>query len=120
MFGELVKTARIEKKIGLREFCKLASLDASNWSKVERGLLAPPRDEEKLHKIAGILGIEKESSFFNELMDKAAIAAGIIPKDILSDREVLDSLPLFFRTIRNEKPSPGEIEKIIRIIREGK
>lgn len=120
MFGELVKTARIEKKIGLREFCKLASLDASNWSKVERGLLAPPRDEEKLHQIAEILGIEKESPFFNELMDKAAIAAGIIPKDILSDREVLDSLPLFFRTIRNEKPSPEEIEKIIRIIREGK
>ena len=120
MFGELVKAARIEKKIGLREFCKLGSLDASNWSKVERGLLAPPRDEEKLHRIAEVLGIEKGSPFFNELMDKAAIAAGIIPKDILSDREVLDSLPLFFRTIRNEKPSPEEIEKIIRIIREGK
>jgi hypothetical protein len=38
----------------------------------------------------------------------------------LSDQEALDSLPLFFRTIRSEKPSPEEIEKIIRIIREGK
>ncbi len=120
MFGELVKAARVKKRIGLREFCKLASLDPSNWSKVERGLLAPPKDEGKLHLIAEVLGIEKGSPFFEELMDKAAIAAGIIPKDLLSDQETLDALPLFFRTIRSEKPTPEEIDKIVKIIREGK
>lgn len=120
MFGEMAKTIRIEKKIGLREFCKLASLDASNWSKIERGLLAPPGDEEKLCRIAAVLGIKEDSPQFRELMDKAAIAAGIIPKDILSDQAVLNSLPLFFRTIRSEKPTPEEIEKIIQKIREGK
>lgn len=120
MFGEMVKTIRIERKIGLREFCKLASLDASNWSKVERGLLAPPGDEEKLCRIAAVLGIEENSSQFEKLMDEAAISSGNIPKDILSDQAVLDSLPLFFRTIRSEKPSTEEIEKIIQKIREGK
>jgi len=120
MFGEMVKTARVGKKIGLREFCKLASVDASNWSKIERGLLAAPRDEEKLRRIAEVLGIEEGSPQFEKLMDEAAIAAGIIPKDFLSDKAVLDSLPLFFRTIRSEKPTAEEIEKIIQKIREGK
>ncbi len=119
MFGEMVKTARVGKKIGLREFCKLASVDASNWSKIERGLLAAPRDEEKLRRIAEVLGIEEGSPQFEKLMDEAAIAAGIIPKDFLSDKAVLDSLPLFFRTIRSEKPTAEEIEKIIQKIREG-
>jgi ribosome-binding protein aMBF1 (putative translation factor) len=43
MFGEFIKERRVAKGISLREFCKRMETDASNWSKVERGLLAPPR-----------------------------------------------------------------------------
>jgi len=120
MFGEMIKAIRVEKKIGLREFCKMVSVDASNWSKIERGLLPAPRDKEKMQRVAEILGIEENSLQFEKLMDEAAISCGNIPNDILSDQAVLDSLPLFFRTIRSEKPSPEEIEKIIQKIREGK
>jgi transcriptional regulator with XRE-family HTH domain len=117
MFGEFIKSLRIKRDIGLREFCRRLSIDASNWSKVERGLLSPPQDKDKLDQIAGVLNVEKGSELYNELTDKASIAAGIIPKDILSDKETLNSLPMFFRTVRSEKPTPEELKKLIRKIR---
>lgn len=117
MFGEFIKERRINKGISLREFCKRIEIDASNWSKVERGLLAPPQDEEKLRKIARVLDIKIGSPSWKEMKDKANIDAGIIPEDILSDEKVLNSLPIFFRTIRSEKPTPEDLDKLIAMIR---
>lgn len=117
MFGEFIKTLRLDRDIGLREFCRQLSIDASNWSKVERGILPPPQGDEKLDQIAEVLDIKKSSELYNELKDKAAIDAGIIPKDILSDQETLNLLPMFFRTVRSEKPTAEEIEKLIEKIR---
>lgn len=117
MFGQFVKNLRIERDIGLREFCRRSSFDASNWSKVERGIFAPPQDDQKLDQIADVLGIDRDSALYIELRDKAAIAAGMIPKDILSDQETLNSLPMFFRTVRSEKPTREELEKLIEKIR---
>ena len=118
MFGEYVKALRLEKDIGLREFCRRLSVDASNWSKVERGILAPPQDVKKIDQIAAILGLNNKSEQYSELKDKAAIDSGIIPKDILSDKEIVNSLPLFFRTVRSEKPTSEELEKLIVKIKE--
>ena len=117
MFGEFIKERRIKKGISLREFCKRLEIDASNWSKVERGLLAPPQDQEKLKKIAQVLDIKFRSALWKEMKDKANIGAGIIPEDILSDEKVLNSLPIFFRTIRSEKPTPEDLDKLINMIR---
>jgi transcriptional regulator with XRE-family HTH domain len=117
MFGEFIKKRRIDKGLGLREFCKQIEIDASNWSKVERGVLSPPQDEEKLRSIAQALGIKLKSKEWKEMKDLANIDAGIIPADILSNKQVLDSLPMFFRTIRSEKPTSEELDKLINIIR---
>ena len=119
MFGEFIKEKRISNGITLREFCKLIETDASNWSKVERGLLSPPQDEEKLKKIANVLDIAIGSETWKELKDMAQIDAGIIPEDILSDEQTVRSLPMFFRTIRSEKPTPEELDHLIQIIRKG-
>jgi len=117
MFGEFIKERRLSKGLGLREFCKIIEVDASNWSKVERGVLAPPQDKEKLRKIASALDIGFKSALWRELKDKASIAAGIIPQDILSDAKVLNTLPMFFRTLRSEKPTPEDLDKLIRMIK---
>ena len=61
MFGEFIKERRIARAITLRKFCQELDLDASNWSKVERGLLSPPQDEEKLRRIADLIGITQGS-----------------------------------------------------------
>lgn len=117
MFGQFVKEERLEKGIGLREFCRRLGLDASNWSKVERGVLPPPQNETKLKRIASILGIHADSEKWQTMKDQASVDAGIIPKDLLSDEDVLKALPMFFRTIRSEKPTPEDLDKLIMKIR---
>jgi transcriptional regulator with XRE-family HTH domain len=117
MFGDFIKEKRINKGISLREFCKRLEIDASNWSKIERGLLAPPQDQERLKGIAQVLGIKFGSALWKDMKDKANIDAGIIPEDILSDEKVLNSLPIFFRTIRSEKPTPEDLDKLIDMIK---
>jgi transcriptional regulator with XRE-family HTH domain len=119
MFGDFIKEKRINKGITLREFCRLLELDASNWSKIERGVISPPQDEEKLKQIAKVLGVSLKSAEWEELKDKASIGAGIIPPDILSDEKTLNCLPMFFRTIRSEKPTPEELDKLINKIKKG-
>ena len=117
MFGEFIKRRRVSQGITLREFCRKLNIDASNWSKVERGLLSPPQDEEKLREIAQVLAIPLNSDAWKELRDSASIYAGLIPKDILSDREIVNALPMFFRTIRSDKPTPEELDVLIKILR---
>ena len=117
MYGYFIKDIRMKKEMSLREFCKQVEIDASNWSKIERGLLAPPQDEEKLKKIARVLGIKIGSEPWKEMKDLANIDAGIIPEDIRSDEEILKALPMFFRTIRSEKPTAEELDKLIDMIK---
>jgi hypothetical protein len=51
MFGEFIKILRLDRDIGIREFCRQLSIDASNWSKVERGILPTPQGDAKLDQI---------------------------------------------------------------------
>ena len=115
-FGEFIKNLRIERRMTLREFCRSAKLDPSNWSKIERDLAPPPRSKVVLQGIAEMLKVEQGSEEYHTLFDLAAISH--IPAGLLSDEQVLDKLPVFFRTIRGEKPSRKELEELIRIIKE--
>ena len=75
------------------------------------------QNETKLKRIASILGIHADSEKWQTLKDQASVDAGIIPKDLLSDEDVLKALPMFFRTIRSEKPTPEDLDKLIMKIR---
>ena len=116
-FGKILKRLRIEKELSLREVCRLASYDPSNWSKMERGVISPPSEEKTLRKWAKILGLSQKSEEFQEFIDEAIIAQGIIPQDILSRKNAVKCMPAFFRTLRNEKPTKEEIDRLIKIIR---
>ena len=116
-FGKNLKCLRIEKELSLREICKLANYDPSNWSKIERGIISPPSEEKTLRKWAKILGLTQKSKEFQEFIDKAKIAQGIIPEDILSRKDAVKCMPAFFRTLRNEKPTKEEIDQLIKLIR---
>jgi hypothetical protein len=51
------------------------------------------------------------------MKDLASIAAGIIPDDIRSDERALKSFPMFFRTLRSDKPTSEELDKLIEMVR---
>lgn len=116
-FGDFIKELRAEKKLGLREFCQRLDIDPSYWSKVERGLTHPPRDEEVLAGIAKALGIKKSSDEWVRLTDLAALGRGRLPDDILDNEKVLANLPLVFRTLRGEPPTEAELRKMIDLLR---
>jgi len=116
-FGEFVRELRSRKRLKLREFCLTHGHDPSNWSKMERGDLPPSEQRETLETWASQLGLEKGTNDWYLFFDLAFQEKGKIPDDLLSDKELVESLPLFFRTLRGQKPSDDELDKVISLLR---
>ena len=116
-FGEFVKTKRLEAGLSLREFCKHAELDPSNWSKVERGLFPATASRDILETIAKIVKLKKGSGDWSTFFDLAYISQQRIPDDVYEDKDVVSALPIFFRTVRGEKPSEEELDKLIALLK---
>jgi len=111
-FGEFFKGLRKKKRITLRDFCLSASADPANISRLERGAMPPPQDSDILERYAKSLGLKTGSNDWYAFFDLAAADRGIIPKDIMSNREVVEMLPAFFRTLRGQKPTEDEMRKL--------
>ena len=116
-FGNLMKKLRVDKEITLREFCQANGFDPGNYSRLERGLFPPPQKESLLEKYATALGLKRGSDEWLEFFDLAAATRGEIPKDILSDEEVVRKLPVVFRTLRGAALSPDKLDDLINKIR---
>ncbi len=117
-FGLFVKNIRLSKGLTLREFCKMFGHDASNWSKIERGKNLPPSDESTLEEWAKQLGIEKFSSDWYTFIDLAAAARGELPGDLTEDENIVAKLPLFYRTLRGQKPTDKEMRNVAKLLKE--
>ena len=116
-FGNFVKGKRIDNEISLREFCKKADVDPSNWSKIERNLMPPPKSKIKLDKIANVLKIKEGNQDYLLLNDLAAFSS--IPQELIENNKMMEKLPVFFRTARGDKPTTKELEEIIQLIKTG-
>jgi transcriptional regulator with XRE-family HTH domain len=114
-FGAFIKDARINAGLTLRGFSKIMNADPGNWSKIERGLLPPPKSKKVLREIARTLKLAENSELWHELFDLASIS--FIPQELLDDRSVVEKLPVFFRTLRGEKPAQKELEDLIQKIK---
>jgi transcriptional regulator with XRE-family HTH domain len=117
MFATFVKKLRARQRLGLREFCLEHGHDPSNWSKIEREVLQPPRDEETLRTWAKQLGLKPGSDDWFKFFEYAAVDAGRIPDHILEDKGLAAHLPAFFRTLSGQKPSREDLEKLLGIIK---
>ena len=106
-FANFIREKRIAKGLTLREFCRLCGFDSSNWSKVERSLASPPQSKNALK-------IEAGSQLYKEMFDLAALST--IPEELI-ESEILEQLPVFFRTVRGEKPTEEELKTLINKIR---
>ena len=98
-FGAYIKKLRLDRDITLRAFCAASGYEASNYSKVERGLLPPPNEPTKLDPFRTALGLTKEAPEWRELLRLAALDRGEIPYHMLNDRELVGKLPAIFRAI---------------------
>ena len=109
-FGEFVKNRRIAAGLTLRSFCREIVMDASNWSKIERGVIPPPQDSAFLDKTAKLLGLGEEERV--NLADLAAVARGQLPADFQGE-EIQAKLPAFFRAIRGQEYTVEDIGRLV-------
>ena len=79
--------------------------------------MPPPASEEKLTQYAQALLIESGSDDWYEFFDRAATERGRLPKDILSDDEVLGKLPVLLRTMHDAKIDGSKLDELIERIR---
>ena len=112
-FGAQIKDLRLGCKKTLRQFCLEFGYDPSNWSKIERGVNSPPKEERNVIKMGVHLGLGENSPQMQEFLDNAAIARGQIPQDVMSDSKLLEKLPVFFRTIRGAEFSEENVDSLI-------
>ena len=116
-FGDFFKVRRMALRKTLRQFCQDNGLDPGNISRLERGLLPPPQGREVLEAYAKRLKLKKGSDEWYEFFDLAAAETGRIPPEILEDAELVDKLPILFRTLRGQKVPDDQLDELVRKIR---
>lgn len=112
-FGEVFRTMRARARVSLREFCLENGFDPGNIGRLERGLLPPPESKDKLGVYAKALRLKKGSDDWYTFFDLAAAERGRIPEDVLSDRDLVEKLPILFRTLRGQRVDEDALDDLI-------
>jgi transcriptional regulator with XRE-family HTH domain len=116
-FHELFKIKRME--IGtVREFARESGLDLAYVSRLENGVILPPKDGEKLARLAVALEIAEGSDEWQEFMDLAAVARNELPEDLRDDERVAKVLPAFYRALRDKELDEEEFRRLVDLIGE--
>jgi len=116
-FGQYLKNIRLSQNITLRRFCLENGYDPSFVSKVERGILPPPKDDAILKRYAKALNLKENSDKWYEFIDRAEIENGSIPHDLAEEKELIGKLPLLFRTIRGGKTPRDKLKILLNIVK---
>lgn len=116
-FGKFFNKKRRATDLTLRKFCVKYNFDPGNLSKLERGLLPAPQSHEKLASYADALHIQEGSDEWYEFFDLATLSAKRLPDDIASDEEVMEALPILFRSIRDKDVEENHLHSLISAIR---
>ena len=115
-FGDLLQRRRAELRLSLRECALRADIDPGNLSRIERGRVPPPQDPEILARLIEAVELAGTPEA-QALMDTAAMQTGRIPRDILSNEEVMSALPVLLRTVNNKQLDGAHVEKLINLIK---
>ena len=116
-FHEYFKRKRME--IGtVRLFAKESGLDLAYVSRLENGIILPPRDVVKLERLATSLRITKGSDAWQEFMDLAAVARNELPDDFRNDEKITKVLPAFYRVLREKQMNEDDFRRLLNIIKD--
>ena len=74
-FGAFIRKKREEKQIQMNEFARQLEISPAYWSRIERDMEKPPKDE-LIRKAAEILGIDPDDAF---------VEASRLPPDMRED-----------------------------------
>lgn len=114
-FGQILKDVRIRNRLTLRQCSADCGVDASNWSKIERGVNPAPKDIGILESWATFfnLGATEKQTFF----DAAALSRHELPQDLATDTRLLQALPAFFRAVRGNEMDQAKMDQFVQDLR---
>lgn len=115
-FGEFFRKKRVSLGFTLRSFCERYNYDPGNISRLERNILSPSVDKQKLKGYAAALKIPRDSEEWTIFFDLAHTAKGKIPGDIYKNPNILSILPAFYRTARGKKLDKKKINELIKLL----
>lgn len=115
-FGDFFRNRRVSLRLTLRTFSERFGYDPGNISRLERNILSPSLDDEKLAGYAMALQIKNGTENWVLFHDLAHTAKGQIPKDIINNANTSSYLPLLFRTVRGKRLSKKQLEELIKLI----
>lgn len=110
-FGEFFRSKRVALGFTLRSFCERYNYDPGNISRLERNILSPSLDSEKLTGYATALRFPRDSEDWVIFHDLAFAAKNSIPEDLRKENK--DFFPAFFRTMRNKKMDKNKLHELI-------
>lgn len=117
-FGDFFRSKRIALGLTLRSFCERYNYDPGNISRLERNILPPTLNDEKIAGYAAALKIKRDSEEWVKFYDLAHAAKGKIPTDLKNNERISEFLPAFFRTMRNKKLDRKKLKKLLRLLNE--
>lgn len=118
-FHEMFKEKRM--RIGtVREFARETGLDVAYVSRLENGVILPPKDNAKLAKLASALGIAEGTEEWQRFFDLAAVAKNQLPDDLRDDERIASVLPAFYRALRNKAMDDDELKKLLKLLKDSK
>ena len=112
-FGEFCRSNRVQQGLTLRKFCRLHQFDPAYISRLERGIVTPPKDDQVRRSYASALGLIQGTEEWRRFFELADLCAGRIPEEFARDEAVLKLLPLFFRTVHGADIDEGELRSLI-------
>lgn len=116
-FGSFFKELRIRNGKTLRKFCNENGFDSSNISKLERNIFPAPESTEKLENYANALEINRGSSDWIEFFDLASTSRKMISLENVKDPDVINRLPVLFRTLGNKNLTGEDLDRLIELIK---
>ena len=115
-FGAHLRGLRLKAGLTLRKFCLETGINPGNQSRYERDRLPPP-SRKTLEGMARCLGFLPDTPEWEDFFNRADAAKGTVPKDLLSDEEVVARLPVLFRVLRYKNMSDKSLDEIVEIMK---
>ena len=117
-FADFFKEKRITLGLTLRQFCQKNGFDPGNISKLERGVFTAPQSEEKIEEYAKALNLKKGADEWIEFFDLAAVSSRNLDMMKVNNANLIERLPLLFRTLDNKELTDEKLDEIIELIKQ--
>jgi transcriptional regulator with XRE-family HTH domain len=115
MFSDFLRLKIDRLELPLRELSKRCGIDAANLSRLERGVVYPPRKLEVLERLSEALGLDVSEK--DKMIDLAKTVNGKLIEE-LDYVKSNDAIPLLLRAIENKKLQSDQVEALAKLINE--